>query len=73
MAASQVAFYYGDSIVRSTLKPEQQAELAQAPPRSASGETPTGRNQLGGEHFLDTSLELADATAPRVRIAVLKS
>ncbi len=73
VAASDVAFYYGDRIVRSTLKPEQQAELASIPLRSASANPLPEEVQLGSEHFLETSLELADGNGSRVRIAVLKS
>ena len=35
VAASEVAFRYGDSIVRSTLKPAQESELLHVAPRSA--------------------------------------
>ena len=73
VAASHVAFYYGDTIVRSTLKPAQQAELATIPLRSASAHPVPEEVQLGSEHFLETSLELAGGDGPRVRIAVLKS
>ena len=73
VAASHVAFYYGDTIVRSTLKPAQQAELATIPLRSATANPVPGEVQLGSEHFLETSLELAGRDGPRVRIAVLKS
>jgi signal transduction histidine kinase len=73
VAASHVAFYYGDTIVRSTLKPSQQAELAPIPLRSASANPVPEEVQLGSEHFLETSLELAGGDGPRVRITVLKS
>ena len=73
IAASQVAFYYGDSIVSSTLTPTYEAELGQ---QLVVGSYPAshgpGEVQLGDEHFLATSLELAPQRAP-VRLTVLKS
>ena len=74
IAASQVAFYYGDTIVRSTLPPAQEAELARQgslPHSQTSSETE--EVQLGDERFLGTSLELAQGKIPSVRLSVLKS
>ena len=60
IAASQVAFYYGDTIVRSTLPPAQEAELArQGSLRHSQASSETEEVQLGDERFLGTSLELA--------------
>ena len=73
VAASQVAFYYGDTIVRSTLQPEQQTELAAASRHSGSSNAVPEEVQLGGEHFLETSVRLAGGEGPDVRITVLKS
>jgi signal transduction histidine kinase len=73
VAASHVAFSYGDTIVRSTLKPEQQSELVRVPLRSESGSPVPEEVQLGGERFLETSLKLADGDGPQARITVLKS
>jgi signal transduction histidine kinase len=74
IAASQVAFYYDGAVVKTTLSPTQEAELAR--PRDA-GSTPGGFEpeeiQLGDERFLSTSLELAGAGSPAVRLSVLKS
>ena len=74
IAASQVAFYYDHNIVRSTLSPSQETELA----RQRSGLIPAGSSepeevQLGDERFLGTSLELATNNSPSVRLTVLKS
>jgi len=74
IAASQVAFYYADNIVRSTLSPSQETELARThaaplPPRASEPE----EVQLGDERFLGTSLELAANKTPSVRLTVLKS
>lgn len=74
IAASQVAFYYGDTIVRSTLDPTHEAELARHPIlHSAPGVPQPEEVQLGEERFLGTSLELAGQKAPSVRLSVLKS
>jgi signal transduction histidine kinase len=74
IAASQVAFYYGDRIVRSTLTPFQEAELTrQHSFRTAAGLSDSQEVQLGDERFLGTSLELASSKSPSVRLTVLKS
>jgi signal transduction histidine kinase len=74
IAASQVAFYYGDTIVRSTLDPTHEAELSRHPiVESAPGIPEPEQVQLGDERFLATSLELAADKAPSVRLSVLKS
>jgi signal transduction histidine kinase len=74
IAASQVAFYYGDTIVRSTLDPTHEAELSRHPiVHSSSGIPEPEQVQLGDERFLGTSLELATEKTPSVRLSVLKS
>jgi signal transduction histidine kinase len=73
VAASHVAFYYGDTIVRSTLKPAQQAELMRTSLGSDSATPVPEELQLSGGRFLATSLELTGGNGPRVRITVLKS
>jgi signal transduction histidine kinase len=74
IAASQVAFYYGDTIVRSTLDPTHEAELSRHPiVHSAPGIPEPEQVQLGDERFLATSLELAADQNPSVRLSVLKS
>src|SRR5277367_2855584 len=74
IAASQVAFYYGDTIVRSTLDPTHEAELARLPfSRHDSAMVEPEEVRLGDEHFLGTSLELAPGKSPSVRLTVLKS
>jgi signal transduction histidine kinase len=74
IAASQVVFYYGDAIVRSTLTPAQEAELARqrAVPSAPAASGPEAV-QLGDERFLGTSVELAARGTPSVRLNVLKS
>ena len=62
ISASEVAFRYGDSIVRSTLKPAQEAELLGAGHRSAGAATAEADQiRLGEERFLATSVDLPAA------------
>ncbi len=77
ISASEVAFRYGNTIVRSTLKPAQEEELLKVAPRRAVGGTlGTDQIRLGEETFLATSVELpspAVAGAPALNLWVLKS
>ncbi len=73
VAASEVAFRYGDSIVRSTLKPAQESELLRVSPRSASGPPQGDQIRLGEERFLATSVDLPTPGSPALNLWVLKS
>jgi len=74
IAASQVAFYYGQTIVRSTLTPTQESELARHfVLRSGQHISNPEEMRLGDESFLSTSVELAGGQTPSVRLSVLKS
>jgi signal transduction histidine kinase len=74
IAASQVVFYYGDSIVRTTLPAFQEGELTrQHSVRTTAELSDPQEVQLGDERFLGTSLELATSKDPSVRLTVLKS
>jgi signal transduction histidine kinase len=74
IAASQVAFYYGDTVVKTTLTPVQEPELERQRVLRSQGETAGPEEiQLGEERFLMTSLELAGGKNPSVRLMVLKS
>ncbi len=74
VAASKVAFRYGDAIVRSTLKPAQESELLRVAPRTAAGGPPQGDPiRLGEERFLATSVDLPAPGAPALNLWVLKS
>jgi len=74
VAASEVAFRYGDGIVRSTLKPAQESELLRVPSRTAAGGPPQGDQiWLGGERFLATSVDLPTPGSPALNLWVLKS
>jgi signal transduction histidine kinase len=74
VSASEVAFRYGDAIVRSTLKPAQESELLRVAPRTATDGPPQGDEiRLGGERFLATSLDLPTPGTPALSLWVLKS
>src|SRR5258707_13544374 len=74
VAASEVAFRYGDSIVRSTLKPAQESELLRVAPRTTTGGPPQGDQiRLGEERFLATSVDLPTPGAPALNLWMLKS
>ena len=74
VAAGEVAFRYGDSIVRSTLKPAQESELLHISPRMAAGSPPQGDQiRLGEERFLATSVILPTPGGPALNLWVLKS
>jgi signal transduction histidine kinase len=74
VAASEVAFRYGDLIVRSTLKPAQESELLRAAPRTAAGAPPQGDQiRLGQERFLATAVDLPTPGPPALNLWVLKS
>jgi signal transduction histidine kinase len=72
VAASQVAFWYGQDLVRSTLSQEQQAELARKGATVGAAPAPV-ELQLGSEPFLITALDLTGSGAPTVRLTVAKS
>ncbi len=74
IAASQVAFYYGDAVVKTTLTPVQESELDRRRVlQSPSEDSGPEETQLGEERFLTTSLELSGGKNPSVRLIVLKS
>jgi signal transduction histidine kinase len=73
IAASQVAFYYDDVVVKTTLTPMQEAELGRQRNAHPSGSPGAEQIQLGEERFLITSLDLAGGDNGSVRLTVLKS
>jgi signal transduction histidine kinase len=73
IAASQVAFWYNNTVVKTTLSPSHEVALSGlALSRSVPGISDPVVAQLGDERFLGSSVELADK-APSVRLTVLKS
>jgi signal transduction histidine kinase/ActR/RegA family two-component response regulator len=75
IAGTDVAFYYGDTVVATTLDPDQQASLAPPiPARSTGSARPEQELQLGSERFLATAMSLSsEGTGPGVTLAILKS
>ena len=74
VAAGEVAFRYGDAIVRSTLKPAQEAALLRATAgRESPNRSEVDQVLLGEERFLATSVDLHSPGAPELRLWVLKS
>jgi signal transduction histidine kinase len=74
VASSQVAFLYGDTLVVSTLQPEQESELARLTPNPSNLLVSGPKEiQLHDEKFLATTVDLAPSAPPFVRLSVLKS
>jgi len=73
VAASEVAFRYGETIVRSTLTPSQEAELLRASPGQAAGSKTPDEIRLGEERFLTTSIDMSSSSSAPLRLSVLKS
>ena len=75
VAASQVAFRYGDRVVQSTLSDAQEAELQQQSGlfSNESVARPPVALKVGSERFLATSVLLSPEAAQPVRMVVLKS
>jgi signal transduction histidine kinase len=73
VAASQVAFFYGDTLVRSTLSPQQETDLIPQQPSLSESQPEAKEIQLGQERFLATRVDLAPGVTPPVQLSVLKS
>jgi len=78
IASSQVAFFYGDKLIVSTVRPGQGPDLARILPNPTSNPTNAETNspaeiRLGNETFLATTVQLAPMISPGVRLSVLKS
>jgi signal transduction histidine kinase len=74
ISASEVVFRYGEVIVRSTLKPPQEAELVRvAPWDKAVGREDPDQIKLGDERFLVTSVDLHSPGEEVLSLWVLKS
>ncbi|MBI4475185.1 MAG: HAMP domain-containing histidine kinase [Acidobacteria bacterium] len=64
IASSEVAFFYGDTLIVSTVKPV---------PAPLQRETGPAEKRLADETFLATTVQLAPDIPPYVRLTVLKS
>ena len=74
LADGEVAFYCGDTIVASTLTPEQQSALAKQLQKTPSDQPSLSQEvKLGRERYLGTTLSLSPGSGPPVSISVLKS
>jgi signal transduction histidine kinase len=74
VAASQVAFLYGETLVRSTLSPLQETDLIQQSAHALNDSRLEPKQiQLGQEHFLATRVDLGPGVTPPVQLSVLKS
>jgi signal transduction histidine kinase len=73
VAASQVAFSYGNEVVATTLTPEQMQSPSVLGLVSGSAQKDPRDVEVGREHFLATSLELSGQQTTPVRLSVLGS
>jgi len=75
IASSQVAFFYGQSLIASTLDPMQEPELGRvmAADLSDMGSSAPAEIRLGGETFFASMVRLDPNVSPFVRLAVLES
>jgi signal transduction histidine kinase len=73
IASSQVAFFYGNTLIVSTLQPEQESDFKRLSLSRADGSAPLPRGfRLGDEEFLATTVELTRGP-PSVRLSVMES
>lgn len=73
VAASQVAFSYGNEVVATTLTPRQMQTQSVRDLVSAAVQRDPRDIEVGNEHFLAASLELSGQQATPVRLSVLGS
>jgi signal transduction histidine kinase len=73
VAASQVAFSYGNEVVATTLTPEQMRSESVRGLVSGTAERDPRDIEVGKEHFLATTLELSGQQPTPVRLSVLGS
>ena len=73
VAASQVAFSYGNQVVATTLTPAQMQSGSVRDLISSSAQGEPRDIDVGSEHFLATTIELSGQQATSVRLSVLGS
>jgi signal transduction histidine kinase len=71
-AGSEVVFWYGDQIARSTITEQHQKDLQRLLAPDAASRS-TNELELGTERFLSSSVELTPGAVPTVRLQILKS
>src|SRR6185369_2321459 len=72
-AGSEVVFWYGDNVARSTISEQHQQALLKTFGRSGPASHSGTEVELGTERFLSSSIEVAPGTTPAVRLEILKS
>jgi signal transduction histidine kinase len=73
VAASQVVFLCGDTLVRSTLSPLQETDLIHQAVSLTDSRLEPKEIQLGQERFLATRVDLGPGASSPVQLSVLKS
>jgi signal transduction histidine kinase len=73
VAASQVAFSYGNEVVATTLTPDQMQSSSVRDLVASSAQRDPRDIEVGKEHFLATSLDLSGQQTTPVRLSVLGS
>src|SRR5262249_40379551 len=73
VASSQVAFFYGNKLIVSTMQPGQEADLTGLMARSEAPTSNPAEMKLADETFVTTTVELAPSVRPFVHLTVLKS
>ena len=74
VAASEVAFRYGNAVVRSTLTASQESQLQHSQMNlPVGGRIAPDEVRLGDERFLTTTIDLSSPNLPPVRLSVMKS
>jgi len=73
VAAAQVTFLFGNKVLRSSLNPQQAAQLVSLSRSAFTNALQPQEVQLGKEHFLATAVDLDPGITPGVQLSVLKS
>lgn len=73
VASSQVAFFYGDKLIATTVQPEMESQLANVPAGFSENASMPAEVRIGEETFLATTVEVPPGVPPFVRLSVLKS
>ena len=73
IAASEVAFYAGNTLVATTLDSNQRAQLAEHFRDSKGLQAVQDEVKVGNERYLRASVALSDGSLPAVSLSILKS
>jgi len=72
-AGSEVVFWYGNDVARSTISEQHQQALLKTFGNSGPASHSGTEVELGTERFLSSSIEVAPGMTPAVRLEILKS